>query len=152
MSKYVFLSIGEYGWTLYEQSIKTELGSSKARLQGYGEDYTKHMSKIKEGSLVLDTRPARNRKDFVRNVLKAPLVDADLSEGEINRVDTKGSIFHDSPQFAAMLNIHENQQDKDELGSLDSVSPEFYCAWWKERGANVGYIQGGEIVWVRRIA
>lgn len=145
---YVFLSIGPYGWTLYEKSVKTKHGSSKSRLQGYGDDYINHLAEIQEGSLVLDTRPAKDRPDFVRSALKAPLVDPDLSGEEVDRLNTQGSMFHGSPQFAAMLNIHESQQDKGELGSLDNVSPERYCAWWQERGARVGYVKDGKINWI----
>lgn len=147
MSKYVFASIGPYGWTLYQKSVKTKHGSSKSQLQGYHGQLEKHLPEVKEGSLVLDTRPAQDRSDFVRSALAAPLVNVDLAETEVERVDTKGSIFHDVPAFAGMLKLHESQQGSGEVGSLDYVSPQFYCSWWKERGARVGYIKDGVIHW-----
>lgn len=148
MKKYNFVTLGRGGWAFYSKSVKTQHGSSKSRLEGYSDQQlAPHLHEVEEGSLVLDTRPAQDRPDFVSNVFRAPLVDPDLSGEEVDRVNTSGSIHHHNPHFSSMLKLHEAQQSQGELGSLDSVSPERLCAWWKERGAKVGYIQDGEIVW-----
>lgn len=145
--KYAFTWIQPGGWTLFAKSIRRSNGSSQSQLQGYHGQLEKHLPELEEGSLVLDTRPCEGRKDWIHNVLSGPLVNPDLAPGEVDSLtDTEDCIFHEVGGFAGMLAIHENLHRQGKLGSLDKVSPEMLCAWWKERGAKVGYIKEGEMI------
>ena len=141
--KFVFVSVGRYGWDGHYATVD----SCSSKVQGYGEpDY----SRAEDGALVLDTRTAKGRSDFVKNVLAAPLVRVDLEESEVDKCPQPSEMLKAGiagNTFGALLDQHLATPAEAQYGSLDSISPKAYCDWWKERGARAGIVENGEVRW-----
>ena len=141
--KFVFVSVAQYGW---ECHYATE-GNCSGKVQGYGEpDY----SRAENGALVLDTRPAKSHPNFVSNVYGSPLVDVALKDDQVDECPEPSEMLvagiADSV-FGELLKRHLDTPADAQYGSLDSVSPKAYCAWWNQRGARVGIVQDGKVRW-----
>jgi len=146
--KFIFISIARFGFSCHYPTKFYDNGSSKSKLQGYDEpDFTR----AEDGCLVVDTRPAFNRPDFVRNVLAAPLVDVDLKDDEVEECPEPSEMLVAGVAgntFGTLLALHKAQKGSEKkYGSLDSISPSAYSVWWHERGARVGTVQNGEVQW-----
>lgn len=144
--KFVFISISQGNWTGYNESVQTSTGSSKSNVSGYGEP---DFSRVEEGALVLDNRPCRSRRDFIKSVYSSPLVDVDLKGDEVEECPAPSDMLMAGVDisFGRLLMDHKTLKEKKKYGSLDSISPQAYCGWWEERGARVGVVKGGQALW-----
>lgn len=83
---------------------------------------------------------------------KSPLVDVELEDGTIDRIDAKAAqsmlpgLSGGFDTLAAAAIAHEGNP---EPGPLDSVSVGDYLRWWAQRGARLGRMddEGLRIVW-----
>jgi len=99
---------------------------------------------------VLDKRHILRRKPGL--ALRSPLVDVDLEDGAIDRVDTKAArlmLPALSGGFEVLAGRASAHEGKPEPGPLDSVSLGDFIVWWVSRGARLGHMdeQGLRIVW-----
>jgi hypothetical protein len=102
------------------------------------------------GLPVLDKREIL--KEHPEYSLKGPLLDVDLSDGTIDRIDLKVARYMlpglsgGFDAIAAAAIVHEGRE---EPGPLDSVSLGDYLRWWTSRGARLGHMdtEGLRIVW-----
>ena len=102
------------------------------------------------GLPVLDKREVL--KETPALSFRSPLVDVDLEDGTIDRLDTHAArsmlpgLSGGFEVLAASAIVHEG---KPEPGPLDSVSVGDYIAWWRSRGAKLGRMSedGLRIVW-----
>ena len=103
------------------------------------------------GVPVLDKRAVL--KEHPELSFHSPLVDIDLPDGSVDRIDTKAArnmlpgLSGGFDLLAAQAIAHEG---KDEPGPLDSVSVSDFINWWVSRGARLGHMDdaGRRIVWV----
>ncbi len=99
---------------------------------------------------VLDKRQVLRQKPMLS--LSSPLIDVDLKDGEISRIDADAAqnmlpgLSGGFDTLAAAAIAHAG---KPEPGPLDSISVLAYLRWWKDRGARLGRMDesGMRIVW-----
>lgn len=100
-----------------------------------------------EGVPYVDKRAAVETPEGMEWVLKGPLVDVDLDDGEVSELPPISPIMgfglaHSG--FGGLLAMHLAQKSKAKRGSLDGVSVAEYVAGWWKHGATVGVIQDGQ--------
>lgn len=93
--------------------------------------------------------PVLDKREVLREhpeySFRSPLVDADVKDGEVHRLDTDAArrmlpgLSGGFDTLAALAITHEG---KAEPGPLDTVSVGDYVAWWTSRGARVGRMDG----------
>lgn len=102
-----------------------------------------------DGAVILDKRAAVQTPEGLLWVFKGPIVDVDLDDGDC---DVLGS--HDisvslaagvEGVYAGLLASHVGNAAA--RGPLDSVSMGEYIQGWVDRGARVGRIVDGDVVW-----
>ena len=143
------LSIGVGGWTGHCKTVKDNIGSHQSRTEGYCDDYD--LQRAADGCVVVDVRPAEHRDDFVSNVLRGPLPNPDV-EGEDVVVCPEASDWLragiEGNQFGSLLKHHDMVKGAGQkIGPLDYVSPFYYAQWWYGRGARIGVVKKGKILW-----
>jgi len=102
------------------------------------------------GLPVLDKRAVLRADPMLS--FRGPLVDVDLKDDEIERVDTaaaRNMLPGLSGGFDILAAAAIAHAGKPEPGPLDSISVDAYVRWWTTRGARLGHMDptGLVIVW-----
>ncbi len=105
-----------------------------------------------EGVPWVDLRKAVESESGRKWVYVGPLVNVDLPIGEVDRLTGPDALMavafsQSSGEFATLLALHAVSRNKGEVaGPLDGVSILEYCDGWKNHGADIGFVNGGEFV------
>lgn len=151
----VFISRGLGGMTAYFPGRKTITSSMMnpypfvERLVAQGEEV--------EGAWVVDLISIADRQDFVSLVWSEPIIDADIPDEE----GWRPAILNVSESNEALANAFFGERGVEALrrsdgtqatpGPFDSVSPAYCARYWAEKGAIIGRVIGGQIVWEPKI-
>lgn len=159
MKKAFLISFGLGGHTVETGETWREGTRVKGHISGYDspESFERALERAEKDSYpplagvpVLDKRAVLN--EHPEFSLRSPLVDVDLPNGKVDRIDTRAArnmlpgLSGGFDVLAAAAICHEG---KEEPGPLDSVSLRDYVAWWVSRGARLGHMDetGLRIVW-----
>lgn len=159
MKEAFLISFGLGGHGVDTRETWGEGSVSKGNISGYDSPESFERALIRgekneypplSGIPVLDKRAALQKNPAFS--FKSPLVDVDLQEGEIDRINTDSArtmlpgLSGGFETLAALAIAHEG---KSEPGPLDSVSVSDYVRWWRERGARLGHMDktGTRIIW-----
>jgi len=137
------ITFGQGGHTLYYGQGTT--------LSGYDrpDDFTGEGETIPDGTLALDKRDAIDTPEGYRWVLKGPMVNVDLPDGQIDACPAPSPLFASAVaenSYGTLLALNEAHSEPT-AGPLDSVSISEYVAGWVARGARIGTYHNGQIVW-----
>jgi hypothetical protein len=107
-----------------------------------------------EGCILIDKRRALEQPGGTALAFDSPMVDPRLEPGAVKRFAA------DALHPAAALVLSAVSEHSPAVGllaarsitdetftGLDHVSPEDYARWWKERGARLGTIKSGRVIW-----
>lgn len=127
---------------------------------GYGSPENPHAAdptshEIPDGCPVIDMRPAVDAGPGVAMAISGPMVNVDLEPGEVDALcDTTPNLMAATMKaepgnaFGALLVNQEFARAQGrKYGPLDSVDLETYISLWREAGARIGTVQGGEFIW-----
>lgn len=134
------------------------------RCSGYDRPHNWRISKDTDYSdcIFLDKIPAIATDEGYKWVFSGPLVDVDLKDGECNELGEVSEILEmamDGNAYGNLLKLHNAQKAKSDdvekakklktkkRGALDQVSRKEYVLGWLERGARIGRLVNGELVW-----
>lgn len=141
-SQYALIDIGRYGSMLHELPYLMGTSTVTGHLSSYDKDPDKILerftSNIIEGAFIIDKRGLFGTEGFVSDVIRAPVVDVRLQDG-----------YPDTPAVSEWFaeSLARSGMGLAMVGGLTAVSPGDYTKYWAERGARVGIIQKGEILW-----
>ena len=133
--------------TAYYAAPSTDGGSSHtscsdSRLGPY-------LGYLHEGGWVIDKRRIMDgprRGEFVDGVMNGPMIDTAVAPSQVDRCPQPSAILLGGLQ-GAFQTLAMVKTAKPEWRGLDSIGPEDYAAFWRERGAKVGRRRGDAIVW-----
>lgn len=121
-------------------------GTSKSTLHGYDQPETWHPRDDAEytGAVVIDKRPALEQNPGL--AVSMPMCDADLTGNQYDCCPQPSPSLLAGLQGSFKTLAAARALDK-EFSGLDSVSPETYGRLWSAKGARVGRVEKGAIVW-----
>ena len=105
-----------------------------------------------EGCLLINQVPVITKDPSA--AIESPMVDCSLSGQEVSRM---ADLLGDSPDLLGAIMLGDSNRmaaalagkaiaDKGFIG-LDAVSPAVYAKWWQERGAVIGTVHDGKVMW-----
>lgn len=142
------VSFGKGGFTVHY--------ADGSLMRGYdGPESCQEVARCKDGTVVIDKRPAVRTMAGVRWALAGPLVDVTLRPGQIDpcpnpRRTTIGTAMEADPEnpYGPLLSLQAESRDAGLIpGPLDRVDIEEYVRGWRQHGARIGQVIGGEIRW-----
>lgn len=150
-SEYILIDIGRYGASLHDKPR----GNTTGHLSTYDTDpekiLTRHGDQIVEGCPIVDKRHLLGTEGFTRNVMSSPLVDVRLKDGEVDRPEVDaffGAALLDANRGNGMSLILAKHMTDKKFTGLSAVSIGDFVGWWAQRGARIGTVSNGEIIWV----
>lgn len=161
MQRAHLISFGLAGHLVYTSDTWKDGCRVKGQISGYDtpESFVNALSRGEKSSYPpLGGVPVLDKRAVLRDqpalAIKSPLVDVDLEDGAIDRIDTgsaRALLPGLSGQFetlAGMAIVHA-LAGKKEPGPLDSISLATFIEWWTSRGARLGHMDddGLTIIW-----
>jgi len=105
---------------------------------------------LPDGMPVLNIIDAVLTGEGYEYVIRGPMVDVDLEDEEISKCPEASEMLRlgVSGEYKSLLNLHDASKEVGiKTGPLDSVSIKVHLENWRKRGAVIGKIQNGAIVW-----
>ena len=133
--------------------------SANSRCEGHGSPEQPHAARcddgrtIPDGCPVIDMLPAVQTAEGVRWVIRGPMVNVDLPDGEISRCPQPSDLLASAlvaagGELGVLLVLQAGQRaNGQQPGPLDSVSVDDYVRGWRAVGARIGRYLGDQIVW-----
>lgn len=102
-----------------------------------------------EGVAWIDMRDAAGTDAGYHMAISGPMVDVDLEAGAVDQLQEPDRLFAgamEGTSYGGLLALHKEQRKAGKVGALDCVDLATYCAMWRDAGAKVGRIHGGQFV------
>lgn len=136
--------------------IAGEYGDKRGHsISGYDSEFTRDwIDRCAEGCYVVDMQPLFEADNFASLVWGCPLTDVTLGDEEVDRLNVldEGGVpslvaATVAGNYFGAAGISALMHKGPEPGPFDNVSPAAWWRYWRDNGAKVGRILGGEIVW-----
>lgn len=131
-NEYIHLGIADGG--CYADCESNFSHDTAAHITIYDRRLTPYLGDLKQGGIVIDKRPCIRRNDFVKNVVRGPMLNVMLPHDTINSVMAKRNLACTIEQART-------------AGGYDYISLNLYVQYWAELGARIGVRVGDKVYW-----